>query len=166
MLKIIILIIVIVALCNVKEGLKNCDSVHPSIPKPAHMYKYSENRCHKRDFGNVPFCKRNDTIRDITRLKKEDRRLTEELVNINKTVYNDYYSQDFNHNFKDDLLGLESSIDTFNNVYHTYINNINTYNTQNNLNTDMYGKLDKVNQKMQQNDLDNTVNTRKYNILS
>tara|TARA_B110000261_G_scaffold47713_1_gene56230 strand:+ start:209 stop:709 length:501 start_codon:yes stop_codon:yes gene_type:complete len=166
MIKIIILIIVIVALCNVKEGLRNCGNIRPTIPIPVKFYDYSIERCHKTDFNSVPFCKRNDTIRNIESLRKEDSILTEELLNINKTVYNDYYSQNFNHNYKDNLLGLESSIDTFNDVYNTYIQNIKTYNSQNNLNTIKYEKLDKVNKNMQQNDLNNTVNMRKYNILS
>jgi hypothetical protein len=160
--------IVIISLLIVPiEGLRNCDSVHPSIPKPiSKIYSYHKYRCHKRDFGNVPFCKRKSTIKENKQLKNKNQDLSNKLQEINNTTYDNYYSQHFNHNYTDNLLGLESAIDTYNDTYRIYIKNINTYNTQNELNGDMYRKLDKVNINVQQNKLDNTVNVRKYNILS
>jgi len=160
--------VVIIMLFTVPiEGLRNCDRVHPSIPKPIpHIYSYTKPRCHKRDFGKVPFCKRKSTMKENKKLDREDKELKTRLQQINHTAYNNYYEQHFNHNYAEDLLGLESAIETYNDTYRTYLNNINTYNTQNELNDVMYEKLDKVNKKVQQNKLDNTVNVRKFNILS
>ena len=160
--------IVIISLLNVNiEGLRNCDSVHPSIPNPiSKIYSYHKNRCHKKDFGNVPFCKRKSTIKENKELKNKNQDLINQLQYINNTTYNNYFSQNFNHNYTDNLLGLESAIDTYNNTYRIYINNINTYNKQNKINGDMYHNLNNVNKNVQQNMLDNKVNVRKYNILS
>jgi hypothetical protein len=160
--------IVIISLLNVNiEGLRNCDSVSPSIPNPiSKIYSYHNTKCHKQDFGNVPFCKRKSTIKENKELKNKNQDLINQLQYINNTTYNNYFSQNFNHNYTDNLLGLESAIDTYNNTYRIYINNINTYNKQNKINGDMYHNLDKVNKNVQQNMLDNKVNVRKYNILS
>tara|TARA_A100001015_G_scaffold318448_1_gene438369 strand:- start:51 stop:560 length:510 start_codon:yes stop_codon:yes gene_type:complete len=169
MIKILVLLIVLLYLYWFsKEGLKNCDTVHPPyIPKPVYpIFPYSKERCHKRDFDDVPFCKRNAMIRKNKTLKKIEDDLENKLKNINRPIYNNYYKQLFNHNYSDNLSALEASIEKYNNAYLKYINLIKTYNAQNEINVGLYDDLDELNKDVQQNKLDNTVNVRKYNVLS
>jgi hypothetical protein len=105
-------------------------------------------------------------IRKNKTLKKIEDDLENKLKNINRPIYNNYYKQLFNHNYSDNLSALEASIEKYNNAYLKYINLIKTYNAQNEINVGLYDDLDELNKDVQQNKLDNTVNVRKYNVLS
>lgn len=167
MIKIVILFLIICYLIySNKEGLKNCAKINNALPTPVKTLPYSNYDCHKEDFGDVKFCKKNKIYKEIKTLNKNKDELNDKIINVNRLFHNEYFDLSFNIHYEDEINALENSLKKYETIKNKYMETVDRYKKINEYIRDNDNKLNETNPELQQSYVDKMVINRKNRILS